>query len=151
MLVAVVDETWDAVLHDGFYPCPSSYPRAGAPAERMAFYRTAPESAITHHARIVDRTEEVVAPETDLAAASRDTDRLARLVGERGGDRVTVFDLADLTPLSSPVVPGDDVPAVRGVWYTTVAALEAAETLGALAERSSSAGAGAGNSDTAPR
>ena len=114
---------------DGFYPAPRSYDRTRQPFEYMAFYRTAPVSAVTHYARVTDRVEQARgAPgpmeEADWAAT------IDPFTDERV---VVVFELGELVPLDSPV--DNDRNGVRGAWYCTVADLRAADRLSELAER----------------
>ncbi|MFB6194485.1 MAG: hypothetical protein ABEI75_05415, partial [Halobaculum sp.] len=53
-LVAVRPYTFERCA-DGFYPCPRTYDRTERAFDWMAFYRTAPTSAVTHYARVTDR------------------------------------------------------------------------------------------------
>ncbi|PSP63543.1 hypothetical protein BRC77_06695 [Halobacteriales archaeon QH_8_64_26] len=123
MIVAVVDETFDIARHHGFYPSPISYERATEPASYLALYRTAPQSAITHYAPIEDRFED--------GGSHADIDWFDRLIGSRSSDETAmVFRLGDLTPLDRPVV--NDTDGVRGAWYATLDALEAATDLSEL-------------------
>jgi hypothetical protein len=123
MIVAVVDETFDIVRHHGFYPSPISYERATEPTAYLALYRTAPQSAITHYAPIEDRFEN--------EGSHADIDWFGRLIGSRSNDETAVvFRLGDLTPLDRPVM--NDTDGVRGAWYVTLDALEAATDLSEL-------------------
>jgi hypothetical protein len=120
MIVATVDETFDIARHHGFYPCPISYERATEPAAYLALYRTAPQSAITHYARIEDRFED--------DGSWADIDWYDRLIGSRSDDETAmVFRLGDLLALDRPVT--NDTDGVRGAWYTTFDALEEATAL----------------------
>jgi hypothetical protein len=120
MIVAVVDETFDIARHHGFYPCPTSYDRADEPAAYLALYRTAPQSAITHYAPIEERFED--------DGSWADIDWYDRLIGSRSGDETAmVFRLGDLVPLDQPVT--NDINGVRGVWYTSLDALDEATEL----------------------
>lgn len=114
---------------DGSYPVPASYDRTREPFGYMAFYRTAPVSAVTHVARVVDRSEQRRDGPGPLTAADWET-----LVDPFSDEaRVVVFALDDFRPLETPVE--NDRTGVRGAWYCTVGDLRAAETLSDLAAR----------------
>jgi hypothetical protein len=130
--VATQTETFQR-CRDGFYPCPHSYPRTDREFDYMAFYRTAPTSAITHYAPVEERTLER-ADEAGSEGAVMDDEDWTVLVEPFSEEReVVVFHLGELVALESPV--GNDLTGVRGAWYHTVGDLRAAATLSELAER----------------
>jgi len=114
---------------DGVYPSPASYSRTDESFEYIAFYRTAPVSAITHYAPVTDRTEQHRDGAGPMAA--RDWERLIEPFSEE--QTVVVFELADLVALDRPVE--NDRNGVRGAWYCTVGDLRAATALSELAAR----------------
>lgn len=114
---------------DGFYPAPRSYDRTRADFDYLAFYRTAPVSAITHYARVRNRTEQVRGDPGPMAA-----DDWAALIDPFSEERVVVvFEFDPLVPLDAPVA--NDGHGVRGAWYCTVEDLRRSGTLSALSER----------------
>jgi len=114
---------------DGIYPSPNSYDRTDESFEYMAFYRTAPVSAVTHYAPVTDRTEQHRGGPGPMTETDWD-----QLIDPFSDERtVIVFELGDLVPLERPVE--NDRNGVRGAWYCTVDALRAAATLSALADR----------------
>jgi hypothetical protein len=111
------------------YPAPASYDRTEASFEYMAFYRTAPVSAITHYARVTDRV-----PQTRSGSGPMDDADWAALIDPfSDDDEVVVFELGELIPLERPVE--NDRNGVRGAWYCSVTALRDAATLSELAAR----------------
>ncbi|OTF10321.1 hypothetical protein [Halorubrum sp. SD612] len=114
----------------GFYPAPCSYDRTRAEFAYLAFYRTAPVSAITHYARVDARTEQ-----TRGEPGPMDEDDWAALIDPFSEERVVVvFELDKLVPLDRPVE--NDLNGMRGAWYCTVGDLREAATLSALRESS---------------
>jgi len=127
-VVATQPDTFER-CRAGLYPAPRSYDRTRESFEYMAFYRTDPVSAVTHYARVTDRTEQPRGSQGPMDEA----DWRATIDPFTDERVVVVFSLADLVPLARPVE--NDGPGVRGAWYCTVADLRAAATLSELAER----------------
>ena len=96
----------------------------------MAFYRTAPVSAVTHYAPVEGRTEQVRG-ESGPMTESDWVETIDPFTEERV---VVVFELGELVPLATPVA--NDRNGVRGAWYCGVGDLRAASTLSALSQRS---------------
>ena len=127
-VVATQPDTFER-CRAGFYPAPRSYDRTRAAFDYMAFYRTAPVSAITHYARVVDRTEQ-----TRGAPGPMDESDWEALIDPFSEERVVVvFELDEPVPLDRPVE--NDVNGVRGAWYCTVDDLREAATLSELRDR----------------
>jgi hypothetical protein len=125
--VATRPDTFDR-CREGFYPSPRSYPRTRRSFDYMAFYRTAPTSAITHYARVTDRTVE----HADAPGPVMDGTDWAELIEPFSDEReAMVFHLDDLVALASPVA--NDRNGVRGAWYHTIDDLRASATLSELA------------------
>lgn len=128
-VVATQSDTFDR-CRDGFYPAPRSYERTRRDFEYMAFYRTAPVSAVTHYAPVTDRVEQVRGDPGPMAEADWEA-----LIDPFSTESVVlVFELGDLVPLDRPVA--NDQNGVRGAWYCAVDDVRAAETLSELADRS---------------
>ncbi|ELZ40595.1 hypothetical protein C463_14845 [Halorubrum californiense DSM 19288] len=126
-VVATQPDTFER-CRAGFYPAPRSYDRTRTEFAYMAFYRTAPVSAITHYARVDARTEQ-----TRGEPGPMDEADWAALIEPFSEERVAVvFEFDELVPLDSPVE--NDLNGVRGAWYCTVANLREATTLSGLRE-----------------
>ncbi len=128
-VVATQPDTFQR-CREGLYPAPRSYDRTRRPFEFMAFYRTAPVSAVTHYARVTDRVEQ----ERGVPGPMEAADWAATIDPFTDERVVVVFELGELVPLETPVE--NDRTGVRGAWYCTVADLRAADRLSELAERS---------------
>ncbi|MFC7325020.1 hypothetical protein ACFQMF_10565 [Halorubrum rutilum] len=127
-VVATQSDTFER-CREGYYPAPRSYDRTRADFDYMAFYRTAPVSAVTHYARVVDRVEQ-----TRGEPGPMDEGDWAALIDPFSEERVVVvFEFDGLVPLDSPVE--NDRNGVRGAWYCAVDDLRAAGTLSALRDR----------------
>ena len=130
-VVATQPDTFER-CRDGFYPAPRSYDRTRREFAYMAFYRTAPVSAVTHYARVVDRTEQVRGEPGPM-----DEPDWEALIDPFTDERVVVvFTFDALVPLASPVE--NDANGVRGALHCTVDDLRTAGTLSALDERAGS-------------
>lgn len=127
-VVATQPDTFER-CRAGFYPAPRSYDRTRADFAYMAFYRTAPVSAITHYAHVDARTEQARGEPGPMNEAD-----WAALIDPFSEERVVVvFEFDELVPLDSPVE--NDLNGVRGAWYCTVADLREAATLSGLRDR----------------
>jgi hypothetical protein len=127
-VVATQPDTFER-CREGFYPAPQSYERTRTEFGYMAFYRTAPVSAITHYARVATRTKQ----RRGSPGPMDETDWTA-LIDPFSDERVVlVFELEELVPLDSPVE--NDANGVRGAWYCSVDDLRAAATVTELSER----------------
>lgn len=127
-VVATRPDTFER-CREGFYPAPRSYDRTRAAFDYMAFYRTAPVSAITHYARVVARTEQ-----TRGDPGPMDDADWTALIDPFSQERVVVvFELDGLVPLERPVE--NDLNGVRGAWYCTVDDLREAATLSGVRDR----------------
>jgi hypothetical protein len=124
-VVATRPDTFER-CRDGVYPAPADYDRTSRPFEYMAFYRTAPVSAVTHCARVTDRVEQSRGERGPLTAA----DWAATVDPFADAETVVAFRLGALAELDSRVE--NDRNGVRGAWYCTLADLRAADALSDL-------------------
>jgi hypothetical protein len=125
-VVATQDATFER-CRDGSYPSPRSYERTRESFGYMAFYRTAPLSAITHYAPVTDRTEQRRGETGPLS----ESDWAATIDPFSDTDDIVVFELGELVALETPV--RNDQHGVRGAWYCTLSHLKTAGTLSELA------------------
>jgi hypothetical protein len=128
-IVATRDATFER-CRTGLYPAPQSYDRTTAPFEYMAFYRTAPVSAITHYAAVTDRIEQRRGDVGPMDEADWQ-DLIDPFSDEQNA---VVFELGELVALDPPVE--NDQNGVRGAWYCSLEALRESRTLSELAARS---------------
>ncbi len=128
-VVAAQPDTFERCRR-GIYPAPRSYDRTREEFSYMAFYRTAPVSAVTHYAPVSDRTEQTRGEPGPMTESD-----WAATIDPFSDERVVlVFELGELVPLEVPVE--NDRNGVRGAWYCTVGDLRDAATLTALSRRS---------------
>jgi hypothetical protein len=127
-VVAAQPDTFERCRR-GFYPAPRSYRRTREPFDYLAYYRTAPVSAVTHYAAVTARVEQTRGEDGPMTEAD-----WAATIDPFTDERVVVvFETGDLVPLDGPVE--NDGNGVRGAWYCTVGDLRAAETLSDLSAR----------------
>jgi len=124
-LVATRAETFQR-CREGFYPAPRSYDRTREQFAYMAFYRTAPVSAVTHYAPVTGRIEQ----ERGALGPMTGDDWAALIDPFSGEDVAVVFELGDLVSLADPVE--NDLSGVRGAWYPTLGDLRSARRLSEL-------------------
>ena len=124
-VVATRPDTFER-CRQGIYPSPESYDRTDEPFDYMAFYRTAPVSAVTHYAPVTGRIEQ----ERGAPGPMTGDDWAALIDPFSGEDVAVVFELGALVSLADPVE--NDLSGVRGAWYPTLGDLRSARRLSEL-------------------
>lgn len=123
LIVSVGDYAFKQAKKRNFYACPASYGRNEG--EYVAFYQNAPESAITHYAKV----EEIIEDEGDFL---NPLDQM-EMMGRSESEKATVFKLGEIKELETKV-ENDLYGGLQGAWYKEFDDLKNAEKLSDLSE-----------------